>query len=580
MALTLTAYLTAETLIGGMDVPEVRARAVERLRAGKISRVVLEGFRAGSVASESLLREARDYFAAEGFTVLGGIMPLQGAGFGKRSEGVETRQAVFCYSDEDTVAALELEVRKLARLFGQIVIDDAFFTSCRCAVCAAACHDGDWGAMRRRQLGMVAERWLDAAHAENPRVRVTVKFPQYYDRYGRFGYDVERFPAIFDAVWQGTETRDPTTLDFGYVEPYQGYFNLRWMQLCAGGKCESGWFDFLDCDGQQFFDQAVTTSLGGAPDIVIWCYDERLFNGSRMGRLAKSLDSLRALNDAAVDPKGVYVVKPPNRDGGRDLYVYDYLGMLGIPCVPAHSMTPSMQSVILTAHAVSDPSVAEAIPRALMAGRHVIVTFDALHKLKRKPQILEFFGYRPQDVIHAGGVVREFIIEDAAYPCEKPFRVHGDLAPTDTSVLAWAVLDASEDAPIRIPMVTSKVYAGGGRAIVWNVGTFGHEDFDIREQLNVPVKSDWFNLPKRVVDFLRRTATAPHGYTIKAPARVASFLFAGHAAFVNYGITPVEVEVAGLKWDPASLQSDSPKTACSGNTLYLATRSYALLKTR
>ena len=580
MALTLTAYLTAETLIGGMKDPEGRARAGALLKASRVSRVVLEGFRAGSVAPESLLRAVRDYFEGEGLAVLGGLMPLQGAGFGKRSEGVETRQAVFCYSDEGTAAALEQEVRKLARVFRQIVIDDAFFTSCRCSVCAAACHDGDWGAMRRRQLAMVAQRWVQAAHEENPTVRVTVKFPQYYDRYARFGYDVERYPEIFDAVWQGTETRDPTTLDFGYVEPYQGYFNLRWMQLCAGPKCESGWFDFLDCDGQQFYDQAVTTSLGGAADIVIWCYDERLFNGSRMGRLAKTLDALQALNDAAVDPKGVYVVKPPNRDGGRDLYIYDYLGMLGIPCVPAHTMSTSMQSVILTAHAVSDPAVVETIPRALMAGRHVILTFDALHRLKTKPQILEFFGYRPQDVIQASGVVREFIIEDTAYACEKPFRVSGDLAPTDTAVVAWAVLDASEDAPIRVPMVTAKSYASGGRAIVWNMGTFGHEDFDIREQLNVPVRSDWFNLPKRVVDFLRRTATAPHGYTIKAPARVASFLFANHAAFVNYGITPAEVEVSGLKWESTTLQSDSPKTVCTGNTLYLATRSYALIKMR
>lgn len=580
MAVQLTAYIAAETLRGELAEENNLAEAADLMQSCHIDRVVLEGFRFGKVVSQEWLRAVRDFFEGQGFTTLGGIMPLHGEVFGKQAEGVETRQPVFCYSDIDTVDALEEEIRKLARLFNQVVIDDGFFTSCRCTECTRACVDGDWGAMRRRLLADVSSRWVRAAHEENPNVRLTVKFPQYYDRYQRFGYDVIRFPKIFDAVWQGTETRDPDTLDYGYVEQYQGYFNLRWMQLCAGEKCESGWFDFLDCNGQLFFDQAITTCLGAPDNITIYCYDKQLFNGSRMGRLVKSREGLEALRAAAVKPRGVHVIKPPNTSGGRDLFLFDYLGMLGIPCVPATEISTSMQSIIVTAHGINDAGVVEAIPKALVAGRHVILTFDALYRLRDKPDVLEFMGYRPADLARAGAAVREFVIGGKAFPCDEPFWIPGDLAPIDAAVLAWAELDAGEEFPARVPMVTAKSYASGGRAIVWNLGTFGHDDFDIREQLNVPVRSDLFNLPKQVIDFLRRTATAPYRMTINAPARVATYLFDRHVAFVNYGAVPAEVEVSGLDWVPESLQSDSPKTVCSGNTLFLATRSYGLLESK
>ena len=580
MAVQLTAYIAAETLRGELAEENHLAEAADLMQACQVRRVVLEGFRFGAVVSEEWLRAVRDFFEGLGIATLGGIMPLHGEAFGKRAEGVETRQPVFCYSDRETVDALEAEIRKLARLFGQIVIDDGFFTSCRCPECTRTCVDGDWGAMRRRLLADVASRWVRAAHEENRNVRVTVKFPQYYDRYQRFGYDVVRFPKIFDAVWQGTETRDPGTLDYGYVEQYQGYFNLRWMQLCAGEKCEAGWFDFLDCNGQLFFDQAVTTCLGAPQGITIYRYDKTLFDGSRMGRLVKSLPGLEALHAAAVNPRGVHVIKPPNTSGGRDLFIFDYLGMLGIPCVPATEIATSMRSIIVTAHGVGSPAVVDAIPRALVAGRHVILTFDALLRLADKPEVLEFMGYRPSDLAAGKARVRAFHMDRTAYPCSEPYHVPGDLAPSDAAVLAWAELDAGDEFPLRVPMVTAKSYASGGRAIVWNLGTFGDEDFDLRERLNVPVRSDLFNLPKQVIDFLRQTATGPYRLTINAPARVATFLFDRHVAFVNYGAAPAEVEVSGLGWTPESLQSDSPKTVCSGNTLFLATRSYGLLETK
>jgi hypothetical protein len=387
-----------------------------------------------------------------------------------------------------------------------------------------------------------------------------------------------RFPQIFDAVWQGTETRDPATLDYGYVQPYQGYFNMQWMRTCAGDALEGAWFDFLDCDGQLFQNQAITTQLAAPEHVTLWCFDSLRFKGSRVKRLAHTWNDLQQLAAVSESPQGVHVVKPPLTDGGRDLFVYDNIGMIGVPSVPTQTISTTMRSIIVPAHGMDDPTLRSALPNLLIAGRHVTLTHDALHRLSAAPNLLDFFGYRPSGVLPAKGEVAAFVINGKRYPVEGTVRVAGDLAPTDAAVLVWAELKPASENTARVPFITAKSFASGGRALVWNLGGFSVEDFDIREQLNVPVPCDWFNLPKPVIDALRKSVTTPLGFKIEAPPRVATFLFANHVVFMNYANASADVHVRGLDFDPGSLQSDSPKTALSGNDVFLAPGSYALVK--
>ncbi|MBN2310369.1 MAG: hypothetical protein JXR94_15450 [Candidatus Hydrogenedentes bacterium] len=578
MAGSLTVYVTAQAFEGELAGAEGLTRAAGLLRGAGVNRVVLEGYRGGCSVPEAVLRAARDFFEAEGFATLGGLMPVYGEGVGQRAEGVETRLPCFCYSVEATLEALEIEVRKLARLFGQVVVDDAFLTSCRCARCDELRHGRDWGAFRRDLLCGVAGRLADAAHHENPAARFTVKFPQYYDRYARFGYDAARFPAIFDAVWQGTETRDPATLAYGYVEPYQGYFNLQWMRACAGDRLETGWFDSLDCTDQHFYDQAVTTHLAAPGDVTVFCYNDELLASRKMARLAKARPELDALWEAASGPVGMHVVKPPNCDGGGDLHLFDSLGMLGVPLVPATKLEPTMRSALVPAHAAGVQAVREAVPKALMAGRHVIATVDALRGMADDLDLLEFFGYRPSGVAPGRAQIAAFAARGRRYEVSHPVYVAGDLAPVDASVLVWAEFAACEHGVVRVPFVTAKSFASGGRAVVWNFGSFDAGAYDIREQLNVPVPCDLLHLPKPILDLVRRTATSALGFAIEAPARVAAFVFAEHVVFVNYAASPAEVNIRGLPWRADTLRSDSPRTRCSDGTLFLASHSHALIQ--
>ena len=573
---TWTMYVTAQTLHKDLAASVARRAAATWLRQRGFRAVVLENYRGGCVVSEDSLKRARDDFQSEGFVTLGGLMPVHGEGFGVRAEGNELRLPTFCYSREETRAALEEVIVQAVRVFGTVVIDDAFMTACRCDCCDAARKGRPWDVFRRDLLVETARHWIAAAHQERSDARVVVKFPQYYDRYHLFGYDAERFPSIFDAVWQGTETRDPATLAYGYVEPYEAYVNIKWMQQCAGEKLEGAWFDSLDCDEQLFFEQAVTTSLGALPRITVFSYSEPFVTGSILGRIAASHAVLEKLHQLAAEPSGVHVVKPPNRDGGEDLFLFDYLGMLGIPCVPATHLETTMRSAIVTAHAVSLPNFSEMVRNALLAGRQVIATFDALRRMDVSLQGM--FGYEPKGIMPGTTRVERFETAGSSYLVAAPCYVSGDLAPTDASVLIWAGTTGCEAGMIRIPFVTARTLSTGGRAVVWNLGTFGNDRFPIVERLNVPMPVPLLNVPKEICDALRAVATAPLGFAIKAPARVATYLFRRHAVFVNYSPVPAEIEVKGIPWKCETLLADSSNTGCTADRLLMAPRSFACVE--
>ena len=571
----LTIYITAQSVVSALATEEGRGEVLSRLSSSGFGRVILESYRGGLVVDEDVLRDARDFFRSYGFATLGGFMPVWGEGFGKCGEGVELRAPFFCYSDEATVGGLDGEVRKLARLFDQVVIDDAFLTACRCGSCDVARAGRDWGVFRRSLLADVARGWAAAAHAENPEVRLTVKFPQYYDHYHRFGYDAASFPIIFDAVWAGTETRDPATLDYGYVEPYESYVNAQWMRACAGKRFEGAWFDFIDCDARLFYEQGITTFLGAPDEITIFCYGDGVFDGGKMADLAAGLPGLERLRAGAREPRGVYVVKPPNSDACCDMFIFDYLGMLSIPCVFATELNAAMQSVIVTAHAMADPDTPRYIGEILASGGQVIVTFDALARMADTPELLEWFGFTAAGISPHGAAAARFGIGEDMHEAPSLVQLAGDLAPADAEVLVWAQVQGCERGGIQVPFITAKAHSGGGRAVVWNVGTFSEDAFVLNEALNVPVRTTLFNLPQAVLDLLRATATEPLGLRIHAPARVACFLFARQFVAVNYTDAPAHLRIAGLVLERDSLFADAPDTCWEEDALVVSGHGYA-----
>jgi hypothetical protein len=42
----------------------------------------------------------------------------------------------------------------------------------------------------------------------NPKVKVVVKFPNWYEHFQGLGFNLKDEPKIFDGIYTGTETRD------------------------------------------------------------------------------------------------------------------------------------------------------------------------------------------------------------------------------------------------------------------------------------------------------------------------------------------------------------------------------------
>ena len=213
-----------------------------------------------------------------------------------------------------------------------------------------------------------------------------IKYPQWYDRFHLFGYDVEREPVLFDKVWVGTESRGQYTQRFGFVQPYEGFVGYRWMNDIAGPKMGGAWFDHGDCDKDDFIEQAWQTVLAGAKEIVFFNYYSYV-NGHPAHHLVRTkFEQLADLAKyVAENPvQGIAAYKPPASDAGGDLYLMDFIGMLGVPLIP-HFKYPEKEKVIfLPTQAAKDAEIHVKIKRSIENGSTLIFTAGFLaHEMVR-----------------------------------------------------------------------------------------------------------------------------------------------------------------------------------------------------
>jgi hypothetical protein len=195
------------------DLPG-RNEALQLFRMNKITKVYLDCLRGGHYPGDDILLGARDFFRANGLAVSAGLTPTRGTG-----KGSTHGRWWLCYTNTKTQEELQKIVRQTARIFDEIIVDDFLCTHCQCPECRDAKGDRSWGEYYRELLIRVAQDCIIVpAKSENPHARVIIKYPQWYDRFHVFGYDVYRHPEQFDEVWVGTEIRD-TRVE--YVHQYQ-----------------------------------------------------------------------------------------------------------------------------------------------------------------------------------------------------------------------------------------------------------------------------------------------------------------------------------------------------------------------
>jgi hypothetical protein len=374
-------------------------RAMDWCRKSAVTRVFIESFRNGHQVARPILEHAKERFLAAGFAVSSGVTTL---GLGRRSTGWKL---ITCFTDPKSQERLKEVLEYTASLFDEIMIDDFLFTDCTCGECDRARRArsvtiggltttaaGDtWEDYRRELMVRLSrENMLAAAKKVNPRAQIIVKYPQWYDKFQENGYDVAQQTTDFDKIWVGTESRDHTLRkaggQFAGVVQYEGYFNMRWLDGIGGPKTGGGWYDPYDTSESTYIEQARQTVLAGARESMLFCYGALV-----SGAGAKDMEALRphlpALLDVSREVRrrsiiGVAAYKPINSHAEDESYVFDFVGMTGLPLAPCHEFPTAAPAAFFSIHALKDSNFVAELGRFIAAAKPVLLTDGLARRLE------------------------------------------------------------------------------------------------------------------------------------------------------------------------------------------------------
>jgi hypothetical protein len=374
-------------------------------RQVKVDKVYIETYRSGVIADDALIESVKKFFLDQGLQVGGGIA----------FTAADTSQfRSFCYTDRKERDYVRHISQLTARHFDNIILDDFFFNNTKTDSDIAGKGDKSWTQFRLALMDEVAQNLVvDAARSVNPKVKVTIKFPNWYEHFQGLGFDLDKEPKIFDSLYTGTETRDPVATD-QQLQQYESYQIFRYFENIKPGGNLGGWVDtydirYTDRYGEELWD----TMLAKAPEITLFNRDALLGPVAPGDRDAwKSLDTTfnydamlawhkdsgvsgpadmataAGYSLAEVDPIVGRLGRPiglksykPYQSSGED-FLHNYLGMIGIPIDLYPTFPTDADMVLLTKSAKDDPQIVDKIKSQMRAGKSVVITSGLLHALQ------------------------------------------------------------------------------------------------------------------------------------------------------------------------------------------------------
>jgi hypothetical protein len=334
-----------------------------------------------------------------------------------------------------------------------------------------------------------------------------------------------RLSPLFDQVWVRTKVRNPLTQRMGYVQPTEGYMNFRWLSAVAGSKVQGAWFDHIECTAQNFLDQAYQSVLAGARELTLFQLADLMEGHPGHALLASALPELYQLAERlrGRSPEGIACYKPPGSDSDQNVYLMDYLGMLGLPVVPTARYPAQFRVAILRVQAVADPRLVPEIRAHLRRGATLILTPALIRRL--------------------GPILANLAGVTVGWASTPAVGLLADLCPElDLGLQASSAATVKMTAPAagrQIPLLTAR-----GNLLVWNLRTFSEQDYrDTREWLLAPRLCPLSEIPQLTADALREVLLAPLGLRLSAPSQVAFYLFKGTHCFYIFRNQPVEVRL-------------------------------------
>ena len=282
-----------------------------------------------------------------------------------------------------------------------MILDDFFFYTMKTDADIAAKGDRSWTDYRLTKMREASrELVLAPAKQENPHVRMIIKYPNWYEHFHGLGYDLAEQPKLFDAIYTGTETRDPVITD-QLLQQYESYEIYRYFSNIRPGADLGGWVDtysirFVDRYAEQLWD----TLFAKAPEQTLfewsamadpnpapagerpWSKEKTSFDWSAIAQAQPKAGWATAANaalhiaDSVIGalgkPVGIASYRPPHASG--EDFLHNYICNLGVP-VELYPQYPSAaHTILLTEAAAADPQIIAKIDASLHAGANVVVT--------------------------------------------------------------------------------------------------------------------------------------------------------------------------------------------------------------
>ncbi len=512
-----------------------------------LDKIYLETHRDAFIVDEKTMNKVKKFFLSKGLEVGGGITYT-------RSEPNDFE--TYSYAREDERKQVKEIAEFTARLFDDFILDDFFFIDLKNDDEIAAKGNKSWTEYRLRLMADAGrELVVNPAKAVNPKVKVIIKYPNWYDHFHGLGFNLEEEPLYFDGLWTGTETRDPASAQ--HLQNYLSYNIVRYFDNIAPGRNGGGWVDAggINMSMDRYAEQLHLTMLSKTPEIILWNYmqlaevkinpemmrkpwqdaggnsfrydemvaqfkkDGKTITPSTMARFASvTLRQTDRLIGKLGNPIGLVSYKPYHSSG--EDFLQNYLGMIGLPMDMHPQWVNGLKQILLTEQAASDPQIVEKIKEQLRGGGDVIITTGLLKAIRDGlADVCELYCGDLKAIVNdfgwAGMSDREFIIPQVKYFTNDAWEVVSAGRPLNGGVSGY-------------PILLRDTYSKGKLFVLTIPDDFGN----------------LYDYPAAALNVIRRVMSKDIGAYIEGPAKVALFPYDNKTLVVeNFNDEAVEINV-------------------------------------
>jgi len=491
----------------------------------ELDKIYIETHRDAFIVPEKTIIKVKKFFLAKGMEVGGGITFT-------RSEPSDFE--TYSYAREDERQQVKHISEYTARFFDDIILDDFFFIDLKNDDEIAAKGSKSWTEYRLRLMADAGrELVVNPAKAVNPKVKVIVKYPNWYDHFHGLGFNLEEEPIYFDGIWTGTETRDPASAQ--HLQNYLSYNIVRYFDNIAPGKNGGGWVDAggIQMSMDRYAEQLHLTMLARTPEIILWNYmqlaevkitprmraawqdqggnsfryddmvapftkNNKTITPTTMARFADQvLHQTDNLLGHLGKPIGLVSYKPYHSSG--EDFLQNYLGMIGLPMDMYPQWKEGQRQILLTQQAAKDEQIVEKIKHQLKSGGDVIITTGLLKVIKDQlADVVELYCGDLKAIVNDfgwnGKSEREFIIPQVKYFTNDAWEVVSAGRPLTGGVSGY-------------PILLRDTYSKGTLFVLTIPDDFGN----------------LYDYPAGALNIIRRAMSKDVGAYIEGPSKVAFF---------------------------------------------------------